>query len=462
MLSRSRGRARNAPASDLPFQVAEPKLPELQRERRWYLPRTFDAFRFGPFRWFMGAMIWWNAAMSMQMLVRGYLVYQMTDSFAALGVVSLGLAIPMLLVSPIGGVVADRTSRRAVLQLGQLLSVVIAAVVATLLFIDILVFWHLVVASVAHGLIVAVVMPSRQALLPDVVGVTRLMNAIPLQAAGLNLMQILAPALGGYMIDWTSAAWVYVFIAALAAMSVLMLFFVKSRSPEELAANRNGGPAGGREPARDPFSDGRGPPSRGSAIEDLSGGVEYLRRDRTVFSILSFSFLATLLGMPIRLLLPGYVGAVFSDSGSTLGLLQMGMGVGALIGALSLASLRLTRHRGLVLAANSMLIGIALIAFSMTGVIWLAWLGLLVVGIGSTGRQAMSQVLVQEYVEDDYRGRVMSIFMMQASLMSIGAFGVSLYMGKVGPEFAIGSTGAVLIMATIAFLILVPRFRRLA
>ncbi len=231
-MSRSRGHAQNASASDQLLEVAELKLPELERERRWYLPRTFDAFRFGPFRWFMGAMIWWNAAMSMQMLVRGYLVYQLTDSFAALGIVSLGLAIPMLLVSPIGGVVADRTSRRAVLQLGQLLSVVIAVVVAMLLFTDLLVFWHLVVASVAHGLIVAVVMPSRQALLPDVVGVSRLTTAIPLQAAGLNLMQILAPALGGYMIDWTSAAWVYVFIAALAAMSVLMLFFVKSLSPE--------------------------------------------------------------------------------------------------------------------------------------------------------------------------------------------------------------------------------------
>ena len=114
------------------------------------------------------------------------------------------------------------------------------------------------------------------------------------------------------------------------------------------------------------------------------------------------------------------------------------------------------------LAANSMLIGLALIAFSMTGVIWLAWLGLLVIGIGSTGRQAMSQVLVQEYVEDDYRGRVMSIFMMQASLMSIGAFGVSLYMGTVGPQFAIGSTGATLIVAAITYVTLVPRFRRLA
>ena len=240
-MSRSRGHAQNASASDQLLEVAEPKLPELERERRWYLPRTFDAFRFGPFRWFMGAMIWWNAAMSMQMLVRGYVVYQLTDSFAALGIMSLGLAIPMLLVSPIGGVVADRTSRRAVLQLGQLLSVVVAVVVAMLLFADVLVFWHLVVASVAHGLIVAVVMPSRQALLPDVVGVSRLTTAIPLQAAGLNLMQILAPALGGYMIDWTSAAWVYVFIAALAAMSVLMLFFVKSLSPEFSLRSRMAG-----------------------------------------------------------------------------------------------------------------------------------------------------------------------------------------------------------------------------
>ena len=68
----------------------------------------------------------------------------------------------------------------------------------------------------------------------------------------------------------------------------------------------------------------------------------------------------------------------------------------------------------------------------------------------------------QDYVEDDYRGRVMSIFMMQASLMSIGAFGVSLYMGTVGPQFAIGSTGATLIVAAITYVTLVPRFRRLA
>ena len=99
----------------------------------------------------MGAMIWWNAAMSMQMLVRGYLAYQLTDSFASLGVVSLGSAVPLLLLSPIGGVVADRRSRREVVQVGQIGSLVLAAIVAVLLFTGSLTFWHLVAASVAQG-----------------------------------------------------------------------------------------------------------------------------------------------------------------------------------------------------------------------------------------------------------------------------------------------------------------------
>jgi MFS family permease len=120
------------------------------------------------------------------------------------------------------------------------------------------------------------------------------------------------------------------------------------------------------------------------------------------------------------------------------------------------------RHRGLLLAGSATLMGIAMVAFSLTSALWLAWAALLVVGIGSAGRQAMSQVLVQEQVDDAYRGRVMSIFMMQFSLMSLGTFFVSLYMEEVGPEFAIGSLGVALVVATAAYLALVPRFRRLA
>ena len=430
---------------------------------RTRLPRTFAAFAFPPFRWFMGAMIWWNAAMSMQQLVRGYLAFNITGSFASLGLVGLGSAVPMLLLSPLGGVIADRTSRRAVVQFGQLFSLVAALVVAALLFADLLKFRHLFAASVAQGLMMALVMPSRQALLPEVVGMKRLMNAIPLQTAGMNFTQIAAPTIGGFAIDWLGPGSVYSLMAAMYGISVMMLFGVKSLSTDDFEASRQGTPGGKADHSagRSPSSPrGSGKP-RGSALQDLRGGLVYLFRDKTTLGILSFAFLGALLGMPVRMLLPGYVADVFGDKGITLGLMQMGMGLGALAGALGLASLRMTRRRGLLLAGSALVMGIGLISFSLTGYFWFAWVCLMVVGVGSAGRQAMSQVLVQEYVEDEYRGRVMAVFMMQFSLMSFGTFFVSLYMEQVGPEFAIGSLGALLIAATFVYLSLVPRFRRL-
>jgi MFS family permease len=441
--------------------IQEPPSSDFEPQRAWYNPRTFAAFDFGPFRWYMGAMIWWNAAMSMQMIVRGYLAFHMTDTFVSLGIVGLGSAIPMLLLSPFGGVIADRTSKRLVLQIGQSFSFVIAVVVATLLFMDVLVFWHLVVASVAQGVMMALVMPSRQALLPEVVGMKRLMNAIPLQTAGMNLMQIIGPAIGGPLIDWIGAGAVYVIMAGMYTVSVVMLFGVKTLSPEEIEASRTqgmgAGPSGGRgRTARGPLG-----PRRGSTLSELKAGLVYVRTDRTVLSILSFAFLGAVLGMPIRMLLPGYVSEVYGDTGTTLGVMQMGMGFGALAGALALATIRMRENRGLLLAGSSLLMGVAMIGFSATGVFAIGWVGLLVIGIGSAGRQAMSQILVQEYVEDEYRGRIMSFFMMQFSMMSIGTLVVAIYMDHVGPQFAIGSLGAALIIATLAYLALVPRFRRL-
>ena len=440
--------------------IQEPSPPDLDPQRPWYLPRTFDAFGFGPFRWYMGAMIWWNAAMSMQMIVRGYLAFHMTDTFVSLGIVGLGSAIPMLLLSPFGGVIADRTSKRLVLQLGQSFSFVIAVVVAALLFMDLLTFSHLFIASIAQGVMMALVMPSRQALMPEVVGMKRLMNAIPLQTAGMNLMQIIGPAIGGPLIDWVGAGSVYAIMAVMYTISVLMLFGVKTLSPEEIEASRTQAMGA----SRGPMARGRGGPGgapRGSALRELKAGLAYVRTDRTVLSILSFAFLGAVLGMPIRMLLPGYVSDVYGDTGTTLGVMQMGMGVGALAGALGLATIRMREHRGLLLAGSSLLMGVAMIGFSATSTFAIGWVGLLVIGIGSAGRQAMSQILVQEYVEDEYRGRVMSLFMMQFSMMSVGTLVVAIYMDQVGAQFAIGSLGATLVIATFAYIALNSRFRRL-
>jgi MFS family permease len=288
------------------------------------------------------------------------------------------------------------------------------------------------------------------------------MNAIPLQSASMNLMQIFAPAVGGLMIDVIGASWVYVTMAVLYTISMVTLFAVRSLSPEEFAAEAEGDEGatarrGRRSGRNDSAKDG----DPQSAIGQLVSGFRYLAGNGVLLSVLSFTLLGSILGMPIRRLLPGYVSDVFTDTGTALGIMQTGMGVGALVGALVLATLQLRRHRGLIFAGSALLMGVSLLLFSLTGSFWLAWLALFLVGIGTTGRQALSQMLMQDYVDHEYRGRVMSIYMMQISLMNIGTFFVSLYMDRVGPQFAIGSLGVSLIAATFVYLALVPRFRRL-
>jgi MFS family permease len=440
--------------------IQRPPTSDAEAKRPWYYLSTFSSFDFRPFRWYMGAMIFWNAAMSMQMLVRSYLIYDLTDSYAKLGIISLAGVLPMIIISPFGGVIADRTSRRLVLQLGQSFSIVITVVVAFLIFTDLITFWYLFAASIAQGSGMALVMPSRQSFLPEVVGLRRLMNAIPLQSAGMNLTQIIAPAFAGPLIDYTGTGAVYSIMAVMYAISVLMLFGVKSLTPEELEESRAGGIAGR---GRDGPAPAAGAGTRLGVFNELAEGLRYISRDRIILSILSFSLISSVLGMPIRWLLAGYVSDIFSGEATELGLMQGAMGLGALAGALGLATLRMRHHRGLLLAGSAVITGIALIGFSAANTVVFGAIGLFVIGIGSSGRQAVSQVLVQEYVQDEYRGRVMSIYMMQFSIMNIGVFlaGIGMEMEAVGPQLAVRSLGIGLLVATAAYLAFVPRFRRL-
>ncbi|MDA0365979.1 MAG: MFS transporter, partial [Chloroflexi bacterium] len=162
-----------------------------------------------------------------------------------------------------------------------------------------------------------------------------------------------------------------------------------------------------------------------------------------------------------RMLLPGYVAAVFGSDAIGLGQMQAAMGAGALAGALALASVTVRRKRGVQLAAFAIGLGAALLAFSTADHFMLAAVLLFVVGLGTSGRQSLGQVLLHEYVENEYRGRVMSIFMMQFAVMSFGTFVVGLFAEVVGPQVAIGSLGIALVIVTVSFLVVVPRLRRL-
>ena len=398
--------------------------------------RTFESFSDPEFRWFYLALLGQMAAMNMQMLVRGYLAFDLTDSFAALGVISLGSAVPMLTLSVFGGVLADRAPKKLVLQIGQGVNSLTAVVVGLLLLFDLLQFAHLMVAGVAHGITLSLMMPSRQAILPEVVGMGRLMNAVSLSAAAANLMRLAAPALGGFMIAFIGAEWVYFLMAGLYGCAIVTLARVRPRY----------------EP--------RGRSRRASGYADLIEGVRYVIAERTLALLLLAGLVGSLLALPYQIMLPGFVRDVLDGGPIELGLLIAVSAVGSLAGSLVLASLP-ARRRGLLLLLSSVFVGLALMGFASTRMIWLSGFFMLFVGVGSAGRQALGNVLLQQYSLDEYRGRVMSLYMTEFGIMAFGAVLFGLFAEQVGGQWAFGTISAVLVVITLAMIATLPRLRRL-
>ena len=442
MTSRLSPPAIEEPPEPPPAAVADAVAAPPPRGRRpRFSLRTFDSLHERDFRWFFFAMLGQMAGMNMQMLVRGYLVFELTGSFAALGVIGLVSAIPMIGLSLIGGVIADRAPRKLVLQLGQTANVLIALAIGALLFADVLRFEHLVVASLFQGIVMALMMPSRQAMVTDVIAPARLMNAVSLNAAGMNLMRLLAPAGGGIVVALVGAAWAYLLMAALYALAIVALLPVPARPVAERAPTSRG--------------------ARSSGAADLVDGLRYVVRDPVMFSLVGVSFVTAILAMPYLMMLPGFVSDVLDGGATELGLLMAISGAGSLLGSLVIASMP-EKRRGLLYLLSAIFLGAALLAFAASGTFAISAAVMVLVGIGTAGRQTLGNVLLQSYVEDRYRGRVMSIWMTQWGMMSGGTLVVGLVAEAVGIQVALGGLAAALIVFTLAVLVLVPRVRRIA
>lgn len=404
--------------------------------------RTFDSLQVPAFRWYLIASFGAFSAMTMQLLVTGYLVFVLTGSYAALGTVALADAAPGLLLTVYGGVIADRLPKRLVIQAGQITMAGIAIVIAVLLFLDVLQFWHLLVGAAAEGVVLALMMPSRQSMLPEVVGMDRLQNAVALNMGGMSAVRLFAPAAGGFLLAVTGAGYVYLVMAGFYLFSVVALFKVPAGSAGASAATAHAGS------------------SRGGGLRDVIDGFRYLRTNRTVLVLLLVNLAIVLFSMPYMFMLPGYVLDVFERGPETIGMLSSVAAVGSLAGTFVIASMP-SRRRGLLLLAGSFAMGVGLIAFTLTAAVWVAAGAMVIVAVGQTFRMSLGNVLVQAYVDDAYRGRVISIFMMQWALASLGTFVLGIVTSIIGPQAALQSMAGILLVLTAVVLLLVPRIREL-
>jgi MFS family permease len=385
--------------------------------------------------------------MNMQMFIRGWLVFELTGSFAALGIMSLANGTAGVATALFGGVIADRVrQKKHVVQIGQGLNALVVLAIGILIATDLLRFSHLIVAALVQGAVMNTMMPSRQALTPEILGMERLMNAVAINTMGMNAARLMMPGFAGWLVGalggdsgggiW-AAQFVYYMMVAMYGWSILGLLKVRVAD-------------------RVPPEGGSGPP-----MQEMAAGFRYVWETPTIRMLLGCNFLMVLFSMTYFMLLPGFAKEVLDTGPARLGYLTSISGMGSVIGSLIVASLP-NRRRGLVLLLSSLLLGCGLVAFSISTSYWLSVAILTVVGLGQAGRMSLSNVLVQAYVADDFRGRVMSIYMMEFSLMSLGVFLIGLIANELGPQIAVGGSALALVVMASGLLIFVPAYRNLA
>ncbi len=375
------------------------------------------------------------AAVNIQMLARGYLTWELTKSPIAVVVVGAGFAPPILLLSLYGGAVADRVSRKRIIQLGQLGMLVITLFVGVSISTGTVTVYHLTGASVAQGTIWAFLMPARQAIIGQLVDEDHLTNAVALNASGMSLMTVAAPGIGGLIYGLAGPATTYYVMAALTVVALILTSWVPGMAPVALGKRR--------------------------MWSDIKEGLVYTKHNRTVLVLLLIALSTALLAMPFRTLLPVQIEEVFKLEVEALGLLLSMIGVGALIGSLFIASLSKNNHRGWVLLITSMLSGVAILLAAATTSYAVAVGIMLLLGLGDSGRRALNSSLIMEQTDDEHRGRVMGVYMMNFGLIPLGALPLGFITASFDVRLAFALAGGGLLAAAIGYTVFTDKVRRL-
>jgi MFS family permease len=381
-----------------------------------------------------------GVAMNMQLMAKGLLVYRITGSASILGVMALANAVPMLFFSFFGGVLADRVPKKQVFLWGMLASAALAAGIGFSLATGYLSkenpgsWWVIVAAALFQGAIQGVIGPARQAMVVEIVGEERLMNALSLSSLEMNAFRLVAPLAAGFLIDQFGFQAVYYVMAVMYLSSAALVVPLKVRSMMSLG--------------------GRG------TLGAMADGFRYVRREPILLTLLVIIFFTVLLSMPYNTLMPIITEDILKVGASGMGILMGTAGVGAVVAAVVMASLP-NKRRGVMLMTGCGVMGVALVGFSFS-TWWSVSLAFMVfVGIGQTVRQSLASTLLQYYADPRYRGRVMSFMMMEFGLSSFGAFFTALAAEAIGVQWAIGGLAMILIVMAIGVLAFMPKVRRL-
>ncbi len=400
------------------------------------LKQTFTALRHPNYRlWFFGQITSLFGTW-MQRTAEGYLIFELTRSPIYLGYVGFSNGLPSWLFMLFGGVVADRIPRRTILLVTQSVMMILAFIQAGLTFTGIIAPWMIIILAFGLGTANAFDAPARQAFLLELIDRDDLINAVALNATMFNSATAIGPAVAGVTYAAFGPAWCFL-INGISFIGIIVSLVMMKLKPFEK-----------RETKKSPLG-------------DLKEGFVYLKDKRLILTLMSLTAMVSLFGFPMVTLMPAWAVKILHGDASTNGILQSARGVGALIGAIFLATISKNRIKGKLITIGIFALSVCLFTFAF--VTWLPVSMALLLGVGASNILVLNvnNALIQSSVADDFRGRVMGVYsIVFFGGMPIGALLLGTLAEHLTEPTAIIINALILAAFALAIYVFVPKLRK--
>ena len=403
------------------------------------ITHTFRALRTRNYRLFFSGQSISLIGTWITRVATSWLVYRLTHSTFLLGIVGFSGQIPSFLLAPIGGIVADRFNRHRLLVVTQVLSMIQSFALAILMFTGLITVPYIIFLNIFQGLINAFDMPIRQSFMVEMIEDRKdLGNAIALNSSMVNAARLFGPSIAGVLISLTGEGMCFT-VDGFSYLAVILSLLLMKIHPRKIKIQNK------------------------PVLHDLKSGFSYAFHFLPIRYILLLLALVSLMGVPYQVLMPVFAKDILHGDAHTLGFLMAAAGMGALTGALYLASRKTVLGLGKVIPMAAMIFGLGLIGFSLSKLFWLSMILLVFVGFGMMVQMASSNTILQTVVDEDKRGRVMSFYAM--AFMGMSPFG-SLLAGMLANRICTPETisigGVCCIIGGLLFLKRLPLIREKA
>ena len=393
-----------------------------------------ESFRSPAYRYLWSASALWNLARSMDRIVLGWVVLEMTNSAWDLAVLEALRWLPLLMFGMAGGAAADRVDRRWVLIGAQGLALFVCTAVALLLAFGLFSFGFAALTTFLLGIQWAVDWPTRRALIPDLVGRDLTVNAIALEAVSMNLTRIVGPLIAGALVAYWNPAVAFACMAALYLIEIALLKLMPLAARARQA-------------------------STGPMLRYLRDGFATLRSSQPVVGVLLISTFMNVLVFPYQQLLPIFARDQFNVDPVGLGALSAATGIGSLVGATAIASSRRIPRSGMLLWVGSCVMSLCLVGFAASGSFELALVLLGISGLGQAAFSSLQTTIVLSAATDQLRGRAMGALTLAIGSTPFGSLEMGAASVALGAPLAVALNAGACAVLVALVAVRLPRFR---